>query len=339
MPLFLLFVYLLFFQLEVYIFILIAFLPISVPLDSLIKGLPFDLSIPAEIFIVIGTLFLSFKFLLENTFNKKILGHPVSIAIFINLTWILITSVTSTLPLVSFKFLASRIWFVFIFYFIFLLIFRKYKKFYTFIWCYTIPFVFVIFYFIHRLSIYGVVNEMRTANWVTKPYFPDHTSYAAAISMLLPVLGFALYILRKSNNLLRLFYLAIFVIFFYGLIMSYTRAAWFSLIIACGFIVPFFMKIKLKYSLLSLFVIILGLYLTWTQIQISLQENRQQSSTNIVKHIESASNVSSDASNLERINRWHSAIKMFKEKPVFGFGPELILFNMPLFRQLPIELL
>ena len=33
------------------------------------------------------------------------------------------------------------------------------------------------------------------------------------------------------------------------------------------------------------------------------------------------SNVSSDASNLERLNRWNCAVKLFKEKPFSGWGP------------------
>ena len=39
------------------------------------------------------------------------------------------------------------------------------------------------------------------------------------------------------------------------------------------------------------------------------------------------SNISSDASNLERINRWSCAIRMFKDKPVFGYGPGTYMFQ------------
>jgi len=38
-------------------------------------------------------------------------------------------------------------------------------------------------------------------------------------------------------------------------------------------------------------------------------------------------NISSDASNLERINRWSCAIRMFEDKPVFGWGPGTYMFN------------
>jgi O-antigen ligase len=168
---------------------------------------------------------------------------------------------------------------------------------------------------------------MRTANWVSKPFFPDHTSYATAMAMLLTVLGFSIFIYKRSKISYKLFNLLIFVILLFGLIISYTRAAWFSLFVACCFIIPHLLKIKLKYSLTIVFVLIIGLWISWTQIQLSLINNHQQSSSNILKHLQSTTNVSSDASNLERINRWNSALKMFKERPIFGFGPGTYSFK------------
>jgi O-antigen ligase len=46
-----------------------------------------------------------------------------------------------------------------------------------------------------------------------------------------------------------------------------------------------------------------------------------------MKHVQSVSNVSTDASNLERLNRWNSALRMFAEKPVLGFGPGTYMFK------------
>jgi O-antigen ligase len=39
------------------------------------------------------------------------------------------------------------------------------------------------------------------------------------------------------------------------------------------------------------------------------------------------SNVSSDASNLERINRWKSAMRMFSQRPILGWGPGTYMFQ------------
>ena len=58
-----------------------------------------------------------------------------------------------------------------------------------------------------------------------------------------------------------------------------------------------------------------------------MEGNKVESSTDFSKHIKSISNITSDASNLERINRWNCAIRMFKEKPVFGWGPGTYQFK------------
>ena len=59
----------------------------------------------------------------------------------------------------------------------------------------------------------------------------------------------------------------------------------------------------------------------------SLEHNSKQSSADFKTHISSMANITSDASNLERINRWSCAIRMFEDKPVFGFGPGTYMFK------------
>ncbi len=43
--------------------------------------------------------------------------------------------------------------------------------------------------------------------------------------------------------------------------------------------------------------------------------------------LKSVANISTDVSNLERINRWKSAWSMFMEKPLTGYGPGTYQFN------------
>jgi len=58
-----------------------------------------------------------------------------------------------------------------------------------------------------------------------------------------------------------------------------------------------------------------------------LQQNTTDVSDNLGNEIQSISNVSSDASNLERLNRWSCAYRMWVDKPVFGYGPGTYMFN------------
>ena len=83
------------------------------------------------------------------------------------------------------------------------------------------------------------------------------------------------------------------------------------------------MKMGFKLKQLA-FVGVLFLALFWINqdsILIELQRNKQDSSDNLTEHVESISNVSSDDSNLERLNRWNCAFSLFKERPLMGWGP------------------
>jgi len=58
-----------------------------------------------------------------------------------------------------------------------------------------------------------------------------------------------------------------------------------------------------------------------------LEQNRQGSTNNLSKHAQSITNITTDDSNMERINRWKCAMRMFKEKPAFGWGPGTYMFE------------
>ena len=64
-----------------------------------------------------------------------------------------------------------------------------------------------------------------------------------------------------------------------------------------------------------------------------LEANKQGSSDDIEGHVKSVSNVTTDPSNLERINRWKCAARMVSERPVFGFGPGTYVFKYSPFQK------
>jgi O-antigen ligase len=68
-------------------------------------------------------------------------------------------------------------------------------------------------------------------------------------------------------------------------------------------------------------------YMYRSDIYLKLEQNRQDSSKDLAKHIQSISNIRTDVSNVERLNRWKSAFRMFKERPVLGWGPGTYMFK------------
>lgn len=309
-----------------YLLLLVAFLtPLSLPLHELVSGLTFDLFLPTEPLLVGILILFLFKIAEQQYLDRTILRHPVSLAIYFYLGWMLITSLTSTMPIVSLKFWLSKCWFLAAFYFMGILLFRSKNNIYRFVGFYCGAFVLVIFYAWFRHYAYGFHND-QAAHFVMNPFYKDHTSYGAMLAFFIPFLiglTFSKYYQKRyrwlSGIALGLFSVA--------LVLSYTRAAWLSLV--AGGVVWIIIKFRLRFRPLFLTgVSIIAIVLIFqTQILILLERNDQESSANLGTHLLSTTNVSTDASNLERINRWSSALHMFQEKPVFGWGPGTYMFQ------------
>jgi O-antigen ligase len=310
------------FSLDKLIMLVVFLTPFAINLQDLEGGL--GISLPTEPIIFGIMIIFLLKQLHKLSFDPDVIKHPVTIAVFMNLTWIFITSITSDLPVVSFKFLIARLWFVVVFYFLGTRMFRNYKKIKIFIWLYLIPFAVIIVY---TLICHAQVNfDEQIANYIMSPFYNDHTVYGAMLAMFLPVLLF-FSVNKKYSASIRFAAVMLLVIYIVGLIFSYTRAAWVSLAVA--FIAFFLLKFKVKFRVLLMGFSVLAAiaFVYQTDIVMKLEKNRQDASQDFDKHIESISNISTDASNLERINRWNAAFRMFHERPFFGWGPGTYSFE------------
>jgi O-antigen ligase len=203
--------------------------------------------------------------------------------------------------------------------------FSEGKNMEKYIWLYVISLVIVIVYTLNRHLGYGIWNK-EVANFVCNPFYKDHTSYGAALAMYIPFLlmfSFGRFVTRKE----KIIAIIVLVILLTGFVLSYTRAAWLSLIGAA--VIYIIVKLKIRFKPLFItFITVLVLFFTFqNQIFMSLEQNSEQSSADFKTHISSMLNITSDASNLERINRWNCAIQMFEEKPVFGYGPGTYMFK------------
>jgi O-antigen ligase len=299
------------------ILLLITFLtPFAVNIKETEFGI--GISLPTEPLMFGVLLLFILKLLHERFYDPRIMRHPVTIAIIINLVWIFITCFTSQIPLVSIKFMIARLWFVVPFYFAGILLFADWKNINKFQWLYIVPLLLVIFYTLYNHSTFGF--DKQHSNMVMKPFYNDHTAYGAIIAMFLPVFtGFTFS--RQFKRPYRLLSIAVLAILVTGIVFSYSRAAWISVAAAIVVYLLVIFRIRFYWVMFTL-IIAIGLFFTFRyQFLDKLEKNKQDSSTDFIKHVESISNISSDASNLERINRWAAAIRLFSERPIFGWGP------------------
>lgn len=315
-PVLLVFLFLYIFSLDKLILFIVFITPLAVNFKD--PDLGVTITLPSEPLMLGVLIVFVLKLFYDGGFNKKILVHPVSIVILINLVWITITSLTSEIPLVSLKFLIARLWFVVPFYFIGILIFKKISNIKNFNWLYALPLIMVIVYTLVNHAGYGF--DKPSSNMVMKPFYNDHTAYGAVIAMFIPFfVGFSLS--KQFSKTQRLSSFAVLFMLLAGIIFSYSRAAWISVAFAIMVYGVILFKIKFKYILVGT-VVLSGLFYMFSfQLLDRLERNKQDSSTDFVEHIQSMSNISSDASNLERINRWNCAIRLFNERPYVGWGP------------------
>jgi O-antigen ligase len=324
-PLVLLLVIAAFLALDKLLLVVVFFVPLSVPLSELMPGLPIDMFLPTEPLLAGILLIFILKLFFDGGFDRKIIKHPVTIAIFFYLLWMVITSITSTMPLVSVKFFISKLWFIVAFYFLATQLFQNGANAQRYFSYYAYALVIVVIYALYRHATHGIFQE-KIAHWSANPFYKDHTSYGALLAFYLPPV-ITMTFFKVNSNRKKLAFGIVLVILTTGLIFSYSRAAWLSLIAAFGLWVIIKMRIKMWVILSGFVIVAIFAALLGPGIARNLKSNKQDSSTDLAEHVQSISNISTDASNLERLNRWNCALRMFKEKPIFGWGPGTYMFQ------------
>ena len=323
LPLALSVVYFSFYKTKELLFFVILFTPFSLNLESLSIG-NIGFYLPTEPILFGLMIILSIRFIKRGNYDKALVSHPITIAVVFYLCWMSITVITSSTVVISLKYLIAKLWFVIPLFFYMITLFKEKENMYNVIWLYLGSLALVVSITLIRHYSWGF--DQKSAHWIMSPFYKDHTSYGAIVAFYIP-LTIGLLFRKKNSALIQYILILILTILSVGLIYSYTRAAWVSLVAALGVWTLFRFKINFKYvMLLGIFGGFLG-YQYYTDISIALGKNKTDSSENISKHIESISNVSTDASNLERINRWNCAIRMFEERPIFGWGPGTYAFE------------
>ncbi len=294
--------------------------PLSINLTDLTGQA--GLSLPTEPLLFLVTFIAIIKMLLLGEFDRDIVRHPISIAIYFYLAWLAITSVTSQLPLVSLKQLVARIWFIVPYYFVLAHLFKKPENRTKFLWLMLVPLTIAALYTMYVHSQYGFTK--KTSTWVMFPLFKEHTSYGAVLAMLFPA---SLYLsFRKSSFGYNAVASLLLLLLTAATILSYTRAAWLSLVGAGAVYMVYVLKLtRLQIWSMALTVLVVAAF-NYSTIAAQFESNTTDSSDDLNEHVQSVTNVSTDASNLERINRWKSALRMFEDRPLLGHGPGTYMF-------------
>lgn len=311
-------------------FLAIAFFtPLSINIEEYTQS--FGLFIPTEPLLFGMMILLLLLNIRKHIFPKEIWQNPIIWAVGFYIFWIFITSITSSSPITSFKFLVARLWFIVPILLYGPMVFQKATNIRAFIWLYSIGMMIAISYTLVVHASYSFGEQ--EGHWVMWPFFKDHTIYGAMVAFTVPMV-IGLYFSKKHSPLIQAILLFFIALNLVGLYFSYTRAAWLSIFAAIGVwgLIHFRVKLSLILSIAALTGI--TLYFSWDAIQLQLAQNKSEHTTeDFGKKLESATNVTTDASNLERLNRWACAISMFEDRPFFGYGPGTYAFEYARFQE------
>lgn len=241
----------------------------------------------------------------------------------------------STMQMVSAKYVFIQTIYIFGVFVMFLLLFRQQKiSTVALVNVFVFPALFFGAYALYNLWPYRF--HPGAASLIAEPFFKDHTIFSATFSLVLPLffLGTIDYYQPKIWRwLCAIATLATLV----ALLISTSRAAWLAILLVAFFVLFIIAGGKRKLFMVLMVISLIGAYFYFPFFEEKLHSNPFQSTTEDISFQEqalSAGNLSSDVSNVERINRWKCALRMGLEKPLTGFGPGTYQFQyLPYQRQ------
>lgn len=308
------------------LYALYALVPLSIPFSTMVLGLGADFWFPTEPMAAMLLLLLLLRLLQQRgAWMVELTSEPIFWFIVLFLVWLALAALASTRLGVSAKYMLVRLWFVAIFFYASYLELRKSpQRAANMLWGYIVGMAVVAVYTVLRQHSMGLLDR-QVAQHTCTPFFPDHTSYGAALAFALPM---ALGLARISQTMLaRLLALALSALFAVALVLSHTRAAWLGLVIGAGVWMLCLLRMPFRRMLLLAAGSALLVAMAWPQLMRYVRHTEAESTGGLANHARSITNISTDESNVERLNRWSCAWLMFAEKPLLGFGPGTFQFS------------
>jgi putative inorganic carbon (HCO3(-)) transporter len=262
LPLAVLVILLAIFDIEKIMYLMVFSTPLAISLKELGFNDGLNLSLPAEPLMIGMTLIYFLNELSSGVTDKRILKHPITIIIFIQLAWILVTTVTSELPVISIKFMLARIWFLTSCYFIATELFKKKKAIIYHLLFYAVALAIVAL--ITTYKHYGYAFDEKIADWIVSPFYNDHTAYGAALAMYIPVMV-GMMLMKNISTFVKVLCFSLLVIFLISIIVSFARAGWLSLVVSLAVLVSLLLKIKFR----AIFI-----YFNWWHYHFCIVSNR-----------------------------------------------------------------
>ena len=304
------------FNLQVAFVKTLAFLlPFSIELPFIDNSMIF---IPTEPLIAILAFVIFFEFII----------HPIQFIsrIYKELLWAipLVLAFVVSIPFsgnlgISLKFSLVNLIYILVFYLYFIKLFTTDPKlFFTLIVVYGLGFFLVTLWAIYQYWEFDW-NPV-VVRGIFRPFYKDHTIYSAVAALLG---GFWFVYSIMSQGRTKLLSIGLCIFFFICVVLSKSRAGFLSILFSISIFIILWLRIRFLYLVITLAIISSVGFIFKRDIVTRMKNITQISSysqAGIIDRTISSANIYTDVSNIERLNRWSAALRMFKEKPLTGFG-------------------
>lgn len=304
-------------------FLLLASLPFSFEYNF---SPQLGTDIPDEpLMLLVSVIFFCYWLFSSGSSREKARVHPLLFLLALALCWTLVTVILSSFPPVSVKYLVAKCWYLGAFILAPLVVFRTRRP--IIIAGATLVFSMFLVTGIIMLRHYSSDFSFAGINEAVKPFFRNHVNYSAMLVCMIPVLAgfFHLARGRKIKWLLAM----MMIIFLAALFFSYARGAWLALVtgIAAYWLIK---KRLLFYSYIAAVIITTGLLFWIKKDDRYLLYAHDYETTifhkNFKEHLVSTYKLK-DVSTAERFYRWIAGVRMIKDKPLAGYGPNTFYDN------------
>lgn len=297
--------------------LLIASIPLSVPLElGAVR-----VEIVSELLMLLFLLIYLLRWMAGKEVNPTRKIYVFHVLVLLILFWTAYTMFISDYFLRSFKFLLAKLWFVIPFVFLGENIIRDYKDIKTFFWSFFLPFLAVVIYvsILHA----GESFSFESSHLIARPFFENGVIYGATLALSVPFIWFARSWYPRNDFRYILLIVGLLLVLL-GVALSYKRGAWVATAILPFIALTVRFRLFDKLIYIGLIVAVLGIsYLVKDNNFYRFAPNYQQTifhHGDLEGHLE-ATFDGTELSSVERFYRWVAAKNMIADKPVQGFGP------------------
>ena len=247
--------------------------------------------------------------------------NPLVLVVVLQYIWLIVTVIFSHELLFSVKFLLAKTWFLVSFFVIPVLILREKKDFKKVFWLLLVPMLITMIIIFIRHWMFNF-NFRRIEKAIANIYY-NHVDYSTVISMFFPVLLVAYPLTKGMRWYWRLSLLLIILFFLPAIYLTYARAAMLAVIFAV--VVGIAIRRKLVNWIMPAFyagMVLLMVYMIRQDKYLDFRPKYEQTYMHFTftDHV-LATFKGRDMSSMERVYRWIAGVRMSKEHPIVGWGP------------------